>query len=136
MGSISQPKNDRLGHSTSSLSIYLCNLRCGSRVSTYSPNVALDDLNSTPKNLGQSAAKYLQGSKYNLNQVSPPKNQKPLNLTIPSKKNLFIQNDINIILLCLDQGQRGRSFNKIIKRRVRWHLKGIIWNRMLFLVRN
>ena len=59
MSSVSQPKSDRLGHSMLSLSIYSGNLRCRSRVPTNSPNVALGDLDSTPKVLDQSVAKYL-----------------------------------------------------------------------------
>ena len=59
MSLVSQPKSDKLGHSMSSLSIYSCNLRCRSRVPTNSPNVALGDLDNTPKVLDQSATKYL-----------------------------------------------------------------------------
>jgi hypothetical protein len=36
MGLVSQPKSDKLGHPTSSLSIYQYNLRCGSSVPTIS----------------------------------------------------------------------------------------------------
>jgi hypothetical protein len=39
MGLVSQPKRDRQGHPTPSLSIYPCNLQCGSGVSTNSLGV-------------------------------------------------------------------------------------------------